>query len=331
MATWNPLVEVPGQREADKAYANYVNAARGRGVGTVSREAFMAQYQPGSGAGAGGGVDLNAERAATFADTEGRGAATMDDPRLGIALDRLQGVTTGQDEPYTQQVQDQLLSRHADATTAQAGSQAKMLRTSATANGFGANDPSVLAHLNEINTNREQSNNAALGDIQSQATMQNFGAREQAAMQLLSGRLSQLGEANRNYNQGAGYHASTQVSSGHEGGVAPYQPPAQQQTQASQPWQTFTPDISYSENRPAETPAAPANVYNPAPRPPEPPLEYATPGGFQPIPEWGNPAAVQQPWGGMASDGVTRSLKRPGTPAPSEDPYIFKPQKTVTR
>lgn len=148
-------------------------------------------------------------------DTEGRGDATMNDPRINAALDYTQGIMNGQNEPYTQAVQNQLFSSQADAGAASEASQAEMLRESAAARGLSPNDPSLASSMRSLEAGRQQQNNANLGNIQSQATLANFDARSQAALNLLGGRMNQLGEANSQYNKGAGYLNQTSQEGAH--------------------------------------------------------------------------------------------------------------------
>lgn len=161
---------------------------------------------------------ITADRNATFNDTEGRGTATMDDPRVNAALDQLQGVMNGTDAPYTQRVQDQLLARQGDMSAAAEGANADTLREGIAARGGSMLDPSAQAALHQLTQGRQQENQAAAGDIGTQATLQNFGARMNATGQLASTRLAQLGEANSQFNQGAHYRSLSQQTGAHVNG-----------------------------------------------------------------------------------------------------------------
>lgn len=188
-------------------------------------------------------------------NTEGRGDAVMNDPYTQAALNRFQSVLGGQDVPYTQQVQNQLLARQADAGAASGAAQASMLRDSMAALGGSMADPQAQAAMRQIQAQLQQQNNANLGDMQSKATMANFGARNDAASNLAATRAGQLGMANSQYNQASQLYANQQLAGPHQSGVssvampvanynqdagyagppAPYQPPAPQPNPQPQP------------------------------------------------------------------------------------------------
>ncbi len=165
--------------------------------------------------GAGGGVDPAEEnRRKALALTEGRGDATMNDPRVTAALDMIQKqMGTG---PYSAQVVNQQANRMADRTATAAGATAAQLREQLAARGGDPNDPSFQAALRAADTGRQQQNNADRGDLESTATLQNYGAQNAAANQLANQRLGQLGQANTQYNQAANLYANEQYSGGHQ-------------------------------------------------------------------------------------------------------------------
>lgn len=148
-------------------------------------------------------------------DTEGRGDATMNDPYVTAALQRLDQVSSGKDAPFTQQVQDQMLAARAGSTAASEAAQTESMREAAAANGGNAADPSFRAAQRQLHAQSQSQNLNDLGQIQTQAQISNFGARQDATRSLDSARMGQIGEANRNYNQGAGYYAQTQQQGNH--------------------------------------------------------------------------------------------------------------------
>lgn len=152
-------------------------------------------------------------------DTEGRGAAVMSDPYTSAALGRLQSVANGTEVPYTQQVQNQLLARQADAGASAMGAQRQMIENQQAALGGSMADPSAQAALRRLLGENQAHNNATLGDIQTKAQLTNFGARNDAAMNMAGVRGQQLGQANGQYNQAANYYANRQYSGGHESAV----------------------------------------------------------------------------------------------------------------
>ena len=145
--------------------------------------------------------------------TQGRGDATMNDPRVGAALDLLQQHT--KEGPYTGEVVNQQANRMADRTSAMAGNQAQSLRERAANSGGNVNDPSYQAAMNQANTGRMQQNNADRGDLETQATLNNYREQGNAAGQLGNMRMGQLGMANNQYNQASQLYANQQISGGH--------------------------------------------------------------------------------------------------------------------
>lgn len=152
-------------------------------------------------------------------NTEGRGDAVMSDPYTQAALSRFQSVLGGQDVPYTDQVQNQLLARQADAGAAGGAAQASMLRDSMSALGGSMADPQAQAAMRQIQAQLQQQNNGNLGDMQSKATLANFGAKNDAASSLAATRASQLGMANSQYNQASQLYANQQLAGPHQNAV----------------------------------------------------------------------------------------------------------------
>lgn len=190
--------------------------------------------------------------------TEGRGDAVMNDAMTNAALQRLQGVMNGKDVPYTDQVVNQQLAQRAGATAEGAGSQAELLRRQAAGMGGSMADPSFQAKLREINQNRVAQNLTSQGQLQSQATLQNFGARENATNSLLSGRMGQMGMANSMYTQGANIYANDYSTGQHQSAVQMPQMNYSfgQQPQVQAGGQVGAPPIQYQQERPQQQPAA---------------------------------------------------------------------------
>lgn len=202
------------------------------GLSQQAWEAYKREYdqlaarQAAKGGAAGSGnaaVDRIADdRAHIYADTEGRGDATLQDPRLTAMLDRLDAVATGKDVPYTDAVKTQMLARRGDMSAAAEAANAESLREAVAARGGSMADPSAQAMLRQGQAARQQQNQAAAGDLDTQAQLANFSARQQANGALGSARLAQLGEANSQYNRGAGFRAmESEDVGGHVNAVAP--------------------------------------------------------------------------------------------------------------
>ena len=159
----------------------------------------------------------DANHAKALALTEGRGDATMNDPRITAALDMIQKQMG--EGPYTASVINQQANRMADRTATAAGQTAQSLRDQMTARGGNPNDPSFQAALRAADSGRMQQNNADRGDIESNATLSNYSAQNAAANQLANQRMSQLGQANGQYNQAAQLYANEQFNGGHVNSV----------------------------------------------------------------------------------------------------------------
>lgn len=195
-------------------------------VNNQANDSLQAAYGANGINGGGSAGPLTAEQAQQkeFADTEGRGASIMSDPYTQAALDRLKGVTDGTDVPYTQQVQNQLLTKQGDANASAESSQAEMLRNQMTANGGSMSDPSAMAAMRQLEAQRQTANNGALGDIQTQATMNNFNARNQGATSMASVRGQQNAQANQMYGQAAELANRVGESGQHQNAVQSFMP-----------------------------------------------------------------------------------------------------------
>ncbi len=188
--------------------------------------------------------------------TAGRGDAVMNDAMTNAALQRLDAVSSGKDAPFTQAVQNQQLAQQAGMNATAAGDQGEQLRMQAAGVGGSLADPSYQARLRQINAQRQSSNANAQGQISTNAQLQNFGARQTGTNALLGGRMGQLGMANSQYNQAAGYLNQTSSDSGHVSGVQ--MPATAYNFSGGQPLALPpTPPIQYQQAHPqAQQPAA---------------------------------------------------------------------------
>ena len=151
--------------------------------------------------------------------TRGRGDATMNDPRITAALDRLQKNT--EEGPYSPGVVNQMSNRMADRTAAMDAGQTSALREQVANRGGSMNDPSFQAAMNASNTGRMQQNNADRGDLESKAAVTNYGAQGQSAQALAGTRLGQLSHADNMYGQAADMYANQQTDSGQRQSTVP--------------------------------------------------------------------------------------------------------------
>lgn len=231
--------------------------------------------------------------------TSGQSDQLMADPRIKAALDQLQG---GMDGPYTDAVQNQLISRNADSSAYAEGTNAEELRNQLAARGVSANDPSYQAALRELQGQRQASNLAFAGDTRSKATIDNYTAGQDAARNLASLRLGQYGQAQTGYSQAANLSANRQFSDGHTAFTSPgggsFSTPQNIQAQApsipqsqDSPWAS-TPAPTYGTTTAGTTPA-------PKPAPAPAPAPHPTPG----TPEY--TAWYQQRYGAGAQPGMS--------------------------
>lgn len=168
-----------------------------------------------------GQARVDASRGQVFANTEGRGQATMSDPYTQAALDRFKGVASGTTQPYDATTKNAMLSASSDQSAAAEASQAQQLQTQAAMNGGSVNDASSQAALRELGANRQGANQSALNGINMQANLANFDAANQGAQQLASVRSNQNAQANQMYLAGAGYRAQDYATSESPGGRIP--------------------------------------------------------------------------------------------------------------
>ncbi len=199
-----------------------------------------------------GGVDEVADAKKKILDyTAGRGDAVMNDAMTNAALSRLDNVSAGYDAPFTQSVQNQMLAQSAGMNASAAGAQSEQLRQQAAGVGGSLADPSYQARLRQVNAQRQSANANARGQIATTAQLQNFGARQTGTNSLLAGRTGQMGMANSQYNQAAGYLNQTQQDAGHQSGVQ--MPSTVYNFSGGQPMQMpQTPQIQYQQYQPQQ-------------------------------------------------------------------------------
>ena len=279
--------------------------------------------------------------------TQGRGDATMNDPRVGAALDLLQQHT--KEGPYTGEVVNQQANRMADRTSAMAANQAQSLRERAANSGGNVNDPSYQAAMNQANTGRMQQNNADRGDLETQATLNNYREQGNAAGQLGSMRMGQLGMANNQYNQAGQMYANQQISGGHTNALGggnqgkPQNLGYQTPQYNPQDWSAIVDAINGSggdggyggdeQPSPAPIPVKPSNngggnaSYTPNPYNTQQP-NYTPPG---------NPAANKPGWSGdnyktgtnsaqEAWNSLQNSIAKESKKSPQAAPYTYTPR-----
>lgn len=164
---------------------------------------------------------VDASRGQVFANTEGRGQATLNDPYTQAALTRFQGVANGTTLPYDATTKNALLTSASNASASAEGSQAQMLQQQLAMNGGSMNDPAAQAALRQLASTRQGANQDSLNGINQTANLANFDAQNQGAQQLAGIRSNQNAQANQMYLAGAGYRAQDYATSESPGGRIP--------------------------------------------------------------------------------------------------------------
>lgn len=119
---------------------------------------------------------------------EGRLGELKADPTDALVLQQLTARANGSQNPYDETTRNALLTGQSDqAAQAAANQQAQLDRS-----GLRATDPAYQSRLAEIQSQRQQSNQAANLNINQQANVANYGAQQQA--------LAGLGSYNMSHN-----------------------------------------------------------------------------------------------------------------------------------
>jgi hypothetical protein len=173
--------------------------------------------------------------------TEGRADELRKDPVQAEVIKYLQGVLQGQQQPYNDQVLNALQAQHGRQTATAEGAQMQQLRESLGATGGSIYDPSYQASQRELMSQRQGQNLDYGGQLNTQAALQNFNARQNAAGALAGVNQAQNSMINQLGLAGAGYQAQRfqEVPAG-QGGSMPaagvlmpaYNPAMQQQAAA---------------------------------------------------------------------------------------------------
>lgn len=141
-----------------------------------------------------------------LAMTAGVSDSIMNDAQIAAALGQIEsGMKSG---PYSDAIQQQIVNRNADQSAAAEAANAEQLRNEAAARGI---DPS--AALRQGQAQRQQSNIAFQGDLNTKAALANYEAQQGAAKSLAGAKLNVYGQAQPGYSQAANYLANEQFTS----------------------------------------------------------------------------------------------------------------------
>lgn len=123
--------------------------------------------------------------------------STPGNPQNSAALKFLNSVVSGDTLPYGQQQQDALYGQASGMNAAAEAAQNNQAQDAASAGGASPNDPSLQSQYRQNMARRQTGNQRAMGDIQSKAGSENFGARSNAAGQILGAEQANLDREER--------------------------------------------------------------------------------------------------------------------------------------
>jgi len=154
--------------------------------------------------------------------TEGRAGELANDPYQKSVMDFLQGVTGGQNVPFTNEVQGAMLAQQGRGSADAEAAQMASLRESMGASGGSIYDPAYQSAAREALSQRQGRNLDAAGNMAATAGRENFNARMAGAGALAQSRLAQNAQVNQMNLAGAGYRSResyTRPGSGGGGGT----------------------------------------------------------------------------------------------------------------
>jgi hypothetical protein len=124
--------------------------------------------------------------------TEGEYRRSLEDPYLETALGAIEG---GMEGPYTEEVRSALLSQITDQAAAAEEAALQSIQRGAVARGGTMYDPSAQAAARRASSQRQTGVQGATRDVQMQAALENYAARQQAAQNLAGVRTQQRATA----------------------------------------------------------------------------------------------------------------------------------------
>lgn len=203
--------------------------------------------------------------------TEGRSTELANDPYQKSVMDFLQGVTNGQNVPYTNEVQSAMLAQQGRGTADAEAAQMAALREGMAASGGSIYDPAYQSAAREAMSQRQGRNLDAAGQMASRAGLANFDARMSGAGQLAAARGAQNAQINQMNLAGAGYRAreSRETPGGAGFNSQPYVNPFGDRTRTPVQWpqypvtqaQYYTPPTTTAPQTAApQQPTAPSTI-----------------------------------------------------------------------
>jgi hypothetical protein len=211
--------------------------------------------------------------------TEGRAGELANDPYQRSVMDFLQGVTGGQNVPFTNEVQGAMLAQQGRGFADAEAAQMEALRQGLEASGGSIYDPSFQSAQREAMSRRQGQNLDAAGRMASQAGLANFDARMAGAGQLSAARNAQNAQINQMNLAGAGYRAQERrVEDAPQQQSAPINYFAQARPQTMQTMQTYRPPVyQYQQPQPTARPTAQTTTTRPAAAPAQQPVYTPAP------------------------------------------------------
>lgn len=128
--------------------------------------------------------------------TSGRAQELKDDPYHKSSMDYLQGVVSGQNTPFNDQVKNSILAQQAQGSADAEAASMAALRESLGASGQSIYDPGYQAAQREAASKRMGQNLDAMGQVNTMAALENQRAQQAGANQLASARGAQNAQIN---------------------------------------------------------------------------------------------------------------------------------------
>lgn len=131
-------------------------------------------------------MQANANKSEAYDIARGGVSRVTDDPVDALIRQQLQGVATGKNVPFNDEVRNSMFSEQADMGAAANANRAEKILAQASERGLSMNDPSVQAALRKSQTEQQLGAQGARQDIAKTANRENFAA-QQSGLRDLSG------------------------------------------------------------------------------------------------------------------------------------------------
>jgi hypothetical protein len=187
---WKP--RETGYRNAASSLGDqFYNQFNDPAIAARNNVASIVQAQNAAGSGSGGtsgmsDAELKAEanKREAYDIARGNVSRVTEDPIDKLIREQLQGVATGKNVPFNDEVRNAMFSEQADMGGAANAVRAEKILAQATDRGLNPNDPGVQAALRNSLTQQQLGAQGARQDIAKTANRENFAAQQQGLNQL---------------------------------------------------------------------------------------------------------------------------------------------------